>query len=120
MKPNIVKEKSYAFALAIIKLSQHLRNSKHFEISSQLIRSGTSIGANIEEATASHSRADFAYRMTVASKEARETHYWLRLIRDSKLVRTDDIDSIIEQCHELIKLLASIVKTITSKQDIKI
>ena len=84
MKESIIKEKSYAFALQIIGLARWVRERKEYEFASQVLRAGTGIGANVEEALAGVSRADFIAKMAVASKEARETHYWLRLLRDSK------------------------------------
>ena len=111
MSDNVVKEKSYNFALRIIKLSIWLKDQKHYEISGQLIRSGTGIGANIEEALAGQSKKDFLAKMCIASKEARETHYWLRLLRDSKILNEQQSDSIISESEELLKLLTSIVKT---------
>ena len=83
MAKSIIKQKSYDFALEIIAMCTQLRDKRHFEISSQLLRSGTSIGANVEEALAGQSRKDFFAKMSIASKEARETNYWLRLIRDA-------------------------------------
>ena len=80
------KEKSYSFALQIIRLYKSLLKQNEFVLSKQLLRSGTSIGANVEEALAGQSRADFLSKMSIASKEARETHYWLRLIRDSETI----------------------------------
>jgi four helix bundle protein len=81
---NVVSEKSYAFALNVIQLARALRKQHEYEIASQLLRCGTSIGANVEAAQCGVSRADFAAKMGIASKEARETHYWLRLVRDSQ------------------------------------
>lgn len=86
MKPNIVRDKSYAFALRTISLARWLKQQKEFEIAGQVLRSGTAIGSNVEEALAGISRADFIAKMSIASKEARETRYWLRLLRDSKIV----------------------------------
>jgi four helix bundle protein len=111
MAESIVKHKSYNFALQIIKLCSRLRNAKHFEISSQLLRSGTSIGANVEEALAGQSKKDFFAKMSIASKEARETNYWLRLIKDSKIFDRQESKKLIEASEELIKILTSIVKT---------
>ena len=79
MKQSIVKEKSYSFALRIVALSRWLRERKEFEFAGQLFRSGTSIGANVEEALAGVSKADFVAKMAISSKESRETNYWLRL-----------------------------------------
>ena len=111
MAESIVKKKSYDFALEIIKFCAQLRNQKHFEISSQLLRSGTSIGANIEEALAGRSRKDFFAKMSIASKEARETNYWLRLIRDAEIFNGQHCQKLIEVSEELIRMLTSIVKT---------
>ena len=111
MKPSIVKEKSYAFALRIITLTQGLRDQKEFEIARQILRSGTSIGANVEEALAGISRADFISKMSIASKEARETNYWLRLLRDSKIVAESKISPLEKESLELVRILTAIVKT---------
>jgi len=111
MAESIVKQKSYDFALKIIKLCAMLRNQKHFEISSQLLHSGTSIGANVEEALAGRSRKDFFAKMSIASKEARETNYWLRLIIDAEILDKQKCSSLLKASEELIKILTSIVKT---------
>ena len=111
MPESIVKQKSYEFALQIIKLCAQMREKKHFEIASQLLRSGTSIGANVEEALAGKSRKDFFAKMSIASKEARETNYWLRLIKDSNILDGRIDKNLIESSEELIKILTSIVKT---------
>ena len=110
-KPNIIKEKTYQFALDIVCLYKKLQENKEYIISKQIVRSGTSIGANVEEASAAQSRKDFAAKMAISSKEARETHYWLRLIRDSQLCMNIDVDPLIEDCEELIRVLTAIVKT---------
>ena len=81
MKESIIKEKSYLFALRIIGLARWLRGQREYEMGGQVLRAGTSIGANVEEALAGVSRRDFVAKMAVASKEARETNYWLRLLR---------------------------------------
>jgi len=111
MGESIVKQKSYDFALRIIKFCGRLRNDRHFEISSQLLRSGTSIGANVEEALAGQSRKDFFAKMFIASKEARETNYWLRLTRDAEILDGQQRQKLLEASEELIKILTSIVKT---------
>jgi four helix bundle protein len=111
MGKSIVKQKSYEFALQIIKLCTQLRSDRHYEISSQLLRSGTSIGANVEEALAGQSRKDFFAKMSIASKEARETNYWLRLLRDSEILQKQHVNELIQTSEELIKILTSIVKT---------
>ena len=115
MVHSIVKQKSYDFALRIIKLCAWLKDQKHFEIATQLIRSGTSIGANVEEALAGQSRKDFLAKMSLASKEARETNYWLRLIRDSGILDGDRMQGITDESEELCKILTSIVKAGNAK-----
>jgi four helix bundle protein len=102
--------KSFNFALSIIKLYKRLQSLKEYIISKQLLRSGTSIGANVNEASAAFSRKDFLYKMSIASKEARETFYWLELLNESDLVELK-LSKEIEDCDELIRLLTAIVKT---------
>ena len=111
MKPSLVKDKSYAFALRTISLARWLKEQKEFEIAGQILRSGTAIGANVEEALAVVSRADFIAKMSIASKEARETHYWLRLLRDSKIVPEAKVSPLADESLELIRMLTAIVKT---------
>lgn len=116
MPENVIKQKSYNFALKIIKPCNWLKQQKHSEISSQLIRSGTSIGANVEEALAGQSKKDFLNKMSIASKETREANYWLRLLRDAKIPDKEQIQPVLNDSEELIKILTSIVKTGTKKQ----
>jgi len=119
MVGNPVKEKSFSFAVRIIKLAKWLRKNNHFELSQQIIRSGTSIGANVEEALAGQSRKDFIAKMAIASKEARETNYWLRLFVQSGVLSDKMSDSMISESDEIVKLLTSIVKTSQSTKIIK-
>ena len=116
---NPVREKSFAFAIEIIGLYQKLQKGKEFVISKQLLRSGTSIGAQIEEATAAESRRDFIHKMTLASKEARESMYWLRLLAESELVPGIDVASELEKVHELVRMLTSIVKSTSQSSEPK-
>ena len=112
---NIIQDKSYPFALSIIKLVKNFSNrNEGYVIGRQLLKAGTSIGANVEEGIAAFSRQDFTYKMSIALKEARETHYWLRLIRDSKLLGWV-IDNLVDDAYELIRILTSIVKTSQNK-----
>jgi four helix bundle protein len=111
VKPSIVKDKSYAFALRIITMAKWLREKKEFEIARQVLRSGTAVGSNVEEALAGISRADFIAKMSIASKEAREINYWLRLLRDSKIVPEPKISPLETESLELIRILTAIVKT---------
>lgn len=110
MKDNIVVKKSFDFALKIIELYKILNMEKEFIISKQILRSGTSIGANIQEATAGFSKKDFVYKMSIASKEARETRYWLQLLNKSNLTETN-VDIHLEEVNHLINILTKIVKT---------
>ncbi|MCI2229290.1 four helix bundle protein [Polaribacter sp. MSW13] len=110
MKESIVQKKSFHFSLKIISLYKKLQEEREFIISNQILRSGTSIGANVEEALAGQSKRDFIAKMSISSKEARETKYWLHLLKESEL--TDlDVDSLILDINELIRILTSIVKT---------
>ncbi len=115
-KENIIIKKSYDFALRIIKLSTYLRTEKkEFILSRQILKSGTSIGANIEEAEGAQSRADFVSKLHISLKEAKETKYWLRLLRDSKIVPENLIASLINDCSEMVSILNSIL--ITTKRN---
>lgn len=111
MAESFVKQKSYDFALEVVRFCARLKGQKHFEISGQLLRSGTSIGANVEEALAGCSRKDFFAKRSIASKEAREANYWLRLIRDSDILGGQQCVRLLKMSEELIKMLTSIVKT---------
>ena len=110
MKKNIIKEKSFEFALEIIKLYILLIDRKEFVISKQLLRSGTSIGANVVEADAAQSRKDFLSKMSIASKEACETEYWLQLLQKSALVDIP-LDDYFDEIDNIINILTRIVKT---------
>ena len=110
MKQNIIKEKSFNFALDIINLYKDLATQKEYIISKQLLRSGTSIGANIEEASAAQTKKDFIAKMAIASKEARETKYWLTLLQKSQLVNKNFNDYLLN-IEEIIKIITSIIKT---------
>jgi four helix bundle protein len=110
MAESIIRKKSFRFALVIIDLYRNLQTHKEYVLSKQLLRSGTSIGANVEEATAAQSRRDFVAKMAIASKEARETKYWLQLLQESQLAPVNLTDTISE-AEELIKILTSIIKT---------
>ena len=101
MKESIVQQKSFQFSLKIILLYKKLQKDKEFIISNQTLRSGTSIGANIEEALAGQSKRDFTAKMSNSSKEARETKYWLRLLKESELTNLD-VNSLILDIDEFI------------------
>lgn len=116
---NVVLEKAFAFAVRIVNLYKYLYNEKReYVLSKQLLRCGTSIGANINEAQAGQSKADFIAKMSIASKEARESKYWIEL-----LTKTDYLDknkkhtqTLIIEIEELIKLLTSIIKSSQAKK----
>jgi len=111
-----IKERTYNFALQIIRVIQQLPIDPATRIiSRQLIRSGTSIGANVEEATAAGSRDDFTYKMNIALKEARETHYWLRILRDSKFIDKKNIEPAITEAEEIKKILGAVVSKMRGK-----
>jgi four helix bundle protein len=110
MATSIVHEKSFHFALEVIEVFKKLQAEREYILSKQLLRSGTSIGANVEEALAGQSRKDFLAKMAIASKEARETRYWLNLLSKSKLANVE-LDPVLKQVDELIRILTSIVKT---------
>lgn len=110
MKESLIQQKSFAFSLVIIKLYKELITRNEYVISKQLLRSGTSIGANVEEGTAAQSKRDFLSKLSIASKEARETKYWLRLLAESDLVSIE-VDAELLQVEELIRILTAIVKT---------
>ena len=103
--------KSYAFALRVIKLRNFLCGNGEYVLSKQVLRSGTSIGANCREARNAQSRFDFISKLNIALKEADETAYWLELLNDAEYIDTSSFNSIHNDCIELIKLLTSIIKT---------
>ncbi len=117
-KQNIIQEKSFKFAIEIINLYKVLKAKQEYDLARQILRSGTSIGANIEESIAAQSKKDFLSKVSIALKEARETNYWLKLLGESKLLPTQFFflknDSI-----ELITIMSSIVKTVKEQLKIK-
>lgn len=111
-KRKDIKERSFEFAVRIIRFVQKLpRSHAGYKIGGQLLEAGTSVGANVEEATGGFSKKDFTYKTGVALKEARESNYWLRLIKVSELAKGDELDSLLNESEELRKILTSIVKT---------
>ncbi|UAY50964.1 four helix bundle protein [Ferruginibacter albus] len=114
---NVVVDKSYQFSLRIVKLYMHLKKNKiERELILQLLRSGTSIGANIEESIGGSSKRDFIHKLEIAYREARETKYWLRLLRDSDLLETKLADSFIKDGEEILKILTAILKSSKAKK----
>jgi len=112
MKENVVQQKSYEFAKNIIYLYKKLKMQKEFELASQILRSGTSIGANIEEAIGGQSRKDFLHKISISYKEARETKFWLRLLRDTNYLDLETAKTYLNDCEELLRILGSIQKSV--------
>ena len=110
-KENIIVTKSYAFALEIVGLYKLLIEEKEFVLSKQILRSGTSIGANIHEGIASESKKDFIHKLGIAAKEARETSYWLNLLKDSSFIDQQKFEILNNNCLGLIRILNSIILT---------
>lgn len=109
---NIIRDKSYKFSLKIIEVYQNLtKDKKEFILSKQLIRSGTSIGANVEESIGAQSKNDFISKMSIAYKEARETLYWLQLLTDAGFLNKQQSDTLIYDCEELLKIISAIQRT---------
>lgn len=115
MKESIIKEKSFEFALKIIQLYKEMVSKNEYVLSKQVLRSGTSIGANVEEALAGISKRDFTAKMSISSKETRETRYWLRLIKESGICVSELMNQLLIDIEEIIKILTAIVKTSQSK-----
>lgn len=113
---NVILKKSKAFALRAIKLYTYLKNEKHeYVLSKQMLRSATSIGANVKEAIRGQSKADFGAKMNLALKEASETEYWLELFAESGILKESESLSILSDCRELLRILTSIVKSTFKK-----
>ena len=119
MKPNednLILTKSKAFAIRVIRLYQYLCDEKReYVMSKQLLRSGTSIGANVKESIRAQSAKDFASKLNIALKEASETEYWLELLAETEYLDDKGFNSMVEDCRELIRLLSSIIKTTFSR-----
>ena len=107
----MIDEKSFLFAIRIVKLCRSLEEKREYQLAKQLLRSGTSIGANVAEAQQAQSRADFASKLSIALKEASETDYWLRLLHAVGLLNEKQFRSLIDDCRELERILTSIIKT---------
>lgn len=115
-KPNTIKDKSFAFALRIVKLNKCLIEKNEFILSKQLLRSGTAIGALVREAEHAESTAYFIHNMSIAQKEANETEYWIELLFQSDYLEEHQYESIISDIRELNKILASILITLKEKK----
>lgn len=112
-KDNVVQIKSYAFAVRIVKVFNYLSEQrKEYVLSKQLLRCGTSIEANIEEAIGGQSEKDFFAKLTISYKEARETHYWIRLLKDTDYLSVEEADNLLKDVDELHRIIGSIQKTL--------
>ncbi|TDP58231.1 four helix bundle protein [Flavobacterium dankookense] len=116
MKENVIQQKSFQFAVRIINLYKYLINDKReFVLSKQLLRSGTSIGANIEESIGGQSEKDFLAKLSISYKEARETIYWLKLLKETEYISEVEFESIHNEAEEICKILAKIIITLKNK-----
>lgn len=108
---SIVAEKAYSFALEIIQVYKVLKSQNEFDLSRQILRSGTSIGANVNESISAESKKDFIHKLSISLKEARETLYWLNLLHDSDYLKQEIFQKLNKDCSELIKIINSIILT---------
>lgn len=116
MKENVIVDKSYKFSLRIVKLYIFLKKEKNeYELPKQVLRSGCSIGSNVEEAVGGYSRKDFSAKLGIAYREARETKFWLRLLHDTEFIDSKLFKSLIDDCEELLKIIGSIQLTLKKK-----
>lgn len=114
-RQNIIKEKSFLFAIEIVGLYKVLVERKEFVLSKQLLRSGTSVGANVRESEHAQSKADFIHKLSISLKEANETEYWLDLLFETNYITKVEFDTIKPKTIELLKLLTSIINTSKTK-----
>ena len=115
---NILQQKTYAFAIRIVKACQYIMTEKkEYVLSKQLLRCGTSIGANTEEAIGGQSEKDFYAKLHIVYKESRETHYWIRLMKDTHYFDESQANSLLTDCEEILKITGSIIKTLKNKQN---
>ncbi|MEE9429798.1 MAG: four helix bundle protein [Melioribacteraceae bacterium] len=118
-KPNIVRDKSFAFAVRIVNLYKHLKNDKsEYVLSKQLLRSGTSVGANIREGVNAQSKKDFIHKLSIAQKECDESIYWLELLKETDYITKEEYNSLANDATELLKIIRSII--ITTKKNYKL
>ena len=111
-KENSIQVKSYAFALRVVRMyRREYKNSDVKSLLRQVLDSSTSIGANVEEAEGGQSKRDFIAKMNISYKEARETRFWLRILRDAEVLKTDEANSLISDCEELLRFLTAILNT---------
>ncbi|MEK7219195.1 MAG: four helix bundle protein [Patescibacteria group bacterium] len=113
MKENLIQKKSYEFAINVINLYRNITaTKKEFVLSKQFLRCGTSVGANVEEAIGGQSRKDFIAKLSIAYKEARETRYWLSLLKDTKYITQGEFSITYDLCEEILRIIGKIQKTL--------
>ena len=112
---NVIVDKSFKFAVKIVRLAKEVRNTHEYELAKQLLRCGTSIGANVAEAQRGQSRKDFLAKIYIAAKEANETEYWIRLLYDSGIISEEIFRDAYKDIDEIIRIITSIVKTTEEK-----
>ena len=113
---NIIQEKSFDFAVKVVKAVRAFRKEeKEFEITGQLLRSSTSIGANIEEAIGGYSTKDFQFKLSISYREARESKYWLRVMRSSDMMSKRVLNELLDDCEEVLRILGAITKTLKTR-----
>ncbi len=111
MKENLIAIKSYSFAITIVNLSKRLIAKNEYILSKQILKSGTSIGANVEEAIGGISKKDFRAKMSISYKEARETHYWLRLLKDTNYITANEYNELEKELSSILKILYKIIQS---------
>jgi len=115
---SVIHVKSYSFSIRIVKLYQYLiKGYQEYSLAKQILRSGTSIGANIEEATGGHSKKEFLSKLSISYREARETHYWLRILFDTDYIDKKLFESLLKDCEEILRILSKI--QLTTKLSLK-
>ena len=111
MKNNLIADKTYSFAIRIVELSKKLNIQNEYILSKQILKSGTSIGANVEETIGGISKREFRAKMSISSKEARETKYWLRLLKDTQYISIDEFEELNSKLTAILKILFRIVES---------
>ncbi|HQY19214.1 MAG TPA: four helix bundle protein [Ignavibacteria bacterium] len=120
IRESVIHKKSYSFSIRIIRLYQFLiKEHKEYSLAKQILRCGTSIGANIEEATGGYSRKEFLSKLSISYREARETLYWLRLLFDTDYLNKEMFDSLFKDCEEILRILSKIQLTTKASLNIK-
>jgi four helix bundle protein len=118
-KPYNIEQRSFLFGLSIIGISEQLPHTQRGKVlCNQLVRAGTSIGANLEKATAASSKSDFIYKSNISLREARETNYWLRLIKESVMIKSPELDKLIKESQELMKIPVAIASKARGRRNI--